>query len=549
MTIRNITHSIATRLLLFGAALVLVGAGVRYFLLTDFLREDLTKVVAAQQESLAGYVARDVDSKIVERQLLLRQLASSMPPDLLGRPDALQRWLGERYELQPLFSQALFVTDLAGVTIADYPPRPERVGMSYADRDYIRDALAGASAIGRPLVGRVAKEGILPIAVPIRDAKGQMRGVLAGITTLSAPGFLYLPHQSRIGVGGGFLLISPRDKLFVASTQPEMVLQPTPPVGVNVLHDRAMSGFRGSGVTVNAQGIEEISAIASVPSTGWFVVARIPTSEALATVARTQRYIQGSSVVVMAVYLLVAAIGLYVVFRPLFRAANHADRMTRGEIPMALLPVAQTDEVGHLTAAFNRLLAKLQDSQTALTRIAHQDPLTGLPNRAVVADRLQQALARARRNGKLVGMLYIDLDGFKPINDSLGHEAGDAALVEVARRIGATVRGMDTFARIGGDEFVIVIEELDLPAERAIAAASAVAVKCLEIIAPPMRLKGEQRQLGLSIGIALGDGHSSFDALRIAADGAMYKAKRAGGGRFIVAGETRDMRSATESTP
>jgi diguanylate cyclase len=542
MKLRSIVHSIVTRLLLFGAALVVLDAGVRYFLLTDFLREDLTKVVAAQQESLAGYVARDVDSKIVERQVLLKQLAASLPPELLTQPTALQRWLGERYELQPLFSQALFVTGLDGTTIADYPPRPERVGMSYADRDYVREALSGVAAIGRPVMGRVAKEGVLPIAVPVRDATGQIRGVLAGITTLAAPGFLYLPQQSRIGVGGGFLLISPRDKLFVASTRPEMVLEPTPPAGVNLLHDRAMAGYRGSGVTVNAQGVEEISAMASVPSTGWFVVARIPTAEALATVSRTQRYIQGSSAVVMAVFLVLAAIGLYIVFRPLFRAANHADRMTRGELPMALLPVARTDEVGHLTAAFNRLLAKLQASQTALTRIAHQDPLTGLPNRAVVADRLQQSLARARRNGKLVGILYIDLDGFKPINDSLGHEAGDAALVEVARRIGATVRGMDTFARIGGDEFVIVIEELDLPQERAIAAASAVAAKCLETIAPPMLLKGEQRQLGLSIGIALGDGHSSFDALRMAADGAMYRAKRAGGGRFIVAGEMREVR-------
>jgi diguanylate cyclase len=548
MTLRSISHSIVTRLLLFGAALVLLDAGVRYFLLTDFLREDLIKVVSAQQESLAGYVARDVDSKIVERQLLLKQLASALPLELLGQPDALQQWLGERYELQPLFSQALFVTDLTGTTIADYPARPERVGMSYADRDYVRDALSGTPAIGRPVIGRVAKEGVLPIAVPIRDAQGQIRGVLAGITTLAAPGFLYLPQQSRIGVGGGFLLISPRDKLFVAATRPEMVLQPTPDAGVNLLHDRAMAGFRGSGVTVNAQGVEEISAMASVPSTGWFVVARIPTSEALATVSRTQRYIQSSSAVVMVAFLVLAALGLFLVFRPLFRAANYADRMTRGELPMALLPVALGDEVGHLTGAFNRLLAKLQSSQTALTRIAHQDPLTGLPNRAVLADRLHQSLARARRNEKLVAVLYLDLDGFKPINDSLGHEAGDAALVEVSGRIGQIVRAVDTFARIGGDEFVIVIEELDLPTERAVAAASAVAAKCLEAIAPSMVLKGEHRQLGLSIGIALGDGRSSFDALRIAADGAMYKAKRAGGGRFVVAGEANDMPQLVQAT-
>ncbi|HSV50799.1 MAG TPA: diguanylate cyclase [Burkholderiaceae bacterium] len=546
MTFRNISNSIFTRLILLGVALVLLDAVVRYFLLTDFLREDLTKVVAAQQESLAGYVARDVDSRIVQRQVMLGEMATTFPLDLLDRPVALQRWLGERYQLQPLFSESLFVTTPDGLVIADYPPRPERIGMSYADRDYVRAARAGELAIGRPVMGRVAKKGVLPMAVPIKDASGQVRGVLAGITTLAAPDFLHLPQQSRIGVTGGFLLISPRDKLFVASTKPEMVLKPTPPEGANLLHDRAMAGYRGSGVTVNAFGVEEISAMASVPSTGWFVVARIPTAEALATVSRTQRYIQTSGAVVMVVFLLLAAVALIAVFRPLFRAADHADRMTRGELPLALLPVVRADEVGHLTAAFNRLLAKLQSSQAALLQMAHQDVLTGLPNRAVVADRLGKALARADRNGKLVGILYLDLDGFKPINDSLGHEAGDAALIEVARRIGAIVREADTFARIGGDEFMVVIEDLEMPHANAIAAACAVAAKCLEAIAPPMTLKREERHLGLSIGIALGDGQSSFDELRMAADGAMYKAKQAGGGRYVLANQTHENQVAAE---
>ena len=539
MTFRNFSNSIVTRVILLGVALVLLDAVVRYVLLSDFMRADLTKVVAAQQESLAGYVARDVDSKIVQRQTMLAEMAATFPLELLQRPSELQQWLGERYKLQPLFSRALFVTTPEGLTIADYPPQPERTGMSYADRDYIQIARNGSSAIGRPLVGRVAREGILPMAAPIKDAQGRVRGVLAGITALNAPNFLSFSPQSRIGETGGFLVVSPRDSLFVASTKPEMVLKPTPAPGVNLLHDRAMAGYRGSGVTVNASGVEEISAMASVPSTGWFVVARIPTNEALATVSRTQRYLQSSGMVVTVVFLVLGSLGLVAVFRPLFRSADHAERMTRGEQPLALLPVARADEVGHLTAAFNRLLAKLQASQEALSRMAHQDMLTGLPNRALVTERLGQALSRADRNQRLVGILFLDLDGFKPINDSLGHEAGDAALVEVTRRIAAVVREADTFARIGGDEFLIVIEDLEKPVARAAAAASAVAAKCLEALAPPMLLKGEQRKLNFSIGIAIGDGRSSFDGLRRAADNAMYEAKQAGGGRFVLAQEAR----------
>jgi HAMP domain-containing protein len=273
--------------------------------------------------------------------------------------------------------------------------------------------------------------------------------VLAGITALDAPGFLSFAPQDRIGEMGGFLLVSPRDRMFVAATDPGMVLKPTPADGVNPLHDRAMQGYRGSGITVNARGVEEISAMASVPSAGWFVVARIPTSEALAVVTRTQHFVAKNSFLAVVIFLLGTAGGLFYVFRPLLHAADHADRMTRGEAPLEPLVVVRQDEVGHLTEAFNRLLAKLQDSQsewcTWLT-----DVLTGLPNRALLADRLTQALARAARNGTRVALLYIDLDRFKPVNDSLGHEAGDAALVEIARRLAAIVREADTLARVGG---------------------------------------------------------------------------------------------------
>lgn len=535
MSIQRIANSIVTRLLLIGVAVVLVGAVGRYLALSTLLSEDLSRVFASQQESLASYVARDVDYKIVERQMLLRQMAESLPQELLNRPDALRQWLGERYTLQPLFSHGVFVTDQTGRPIADFPPTPLRATVNYADRDYIRAALAGELAIGRPVIGRVAQEPVLPMAVPIKDATGRVRAVLAGITALNAPGFLSLAQQSHIGESGGFLLISPRDRLFVASNKPEMVLKPTPPEGVNPLHDRAMAGYRGSGVTVNAQGVEEISAMASVPSTGWFVVARIPTAEAFASVSRAKFLVALGSAAAVLVFLALSGIGLMVIFRPLLRAATQADRMTRGDLPLEPLQVVREDEVGHLTMAFNRLLAKLQANQLALEQMAHHDPLTGLPNRTLLSDRLTQALARAQRNGTHMGVLYLDLDGFKPINDSLGHEAGDATLIEVTRRLGAVVRDSDTLARLGGDEFMMVMEDLDTTPERAEAAACAVATKCLRALEAPITLEHGACRIGLSIGIAVGDGHSAQDDLRTAADDAMYKAKQSGGHRYQLA--------------
>jgi len=517
-----------------GLAIVMLGTVIRYFALSAFLRDDLSAVIESQQLALAQYVAKDVDYKVSQRKELLTRLADAFPLSTLEQPVRLRQWLAERQELQPLFSYGLFVVGRDGQVLAEYPYRPERLGLNYADRDYVRSALAGQLYIGRPVVGRVAKEPVLPMAAPIKDGSGRVRAVLVGITTLGTPGFLETLMHSRIGESGGFLLVSPRDKIFVASSDPSMVLMPTPKPGLNPLHDRAMAGYRGSGLTVNAKGREEVSAMVSVPSADWFVVARLPTEEAFLPIQRAQRYVVQNSVVVALLFVLLASLGLFVVVRPLLRAAEHAEKMARGELPLSLLPVVRQDEVGHLTGAFNRLLKKLQESQNELSQAAYHDSLTGLPNRMLLADRLHQARALAKRHHNRLALLFLDLDGFKPINDSLGHEAGDEVLRQVAQRLGRCVRDSDTLARVGGDEFVILLGNLDGLVE---AAACRVAEECIQALQPPFTAGDQVCRLGVSIGIALGDGNSQPHDLLLAADQAMYRAKEGGRGRYVMARE------------
>lgn len=535
MTFQRFTDSLATRLILLGIAFVLIGTLVRAIVLSGYLREDISAVMAAQQLTLANYVARDIDHKMQERQNLLAHMAATLPLELLDHPDQLREWLGTRYALQQLFSEGFFVMRSNAKVVADYPQYPVRKNIDYSDRDYIRMALNGQLSIGSPVVGRAIKKPILPMAAPVRDASGKVRAVLSGITALDTAGFMSFQARDRIGEGGGFLLVSPKDRLFVAATDPSMTLQPTPAEGINLLHDRAMQGYRGTGITVNAKGVEEISAIASVPSAGWFVVARLPTAEALAVVARTQRFVAKGSFVSVVIFLLLITGGLIYAFRPLFNAADHADRMTRGEAPLEPLTVVRQDEVGHLTEAFNRLLAKLQASQHTMAHMAHHDVLTGLPNRALLKDRLTQALARAHRNRTSVALLYMDLDRFKPINDRLGHDAGDTVLKLLTQRLMAVVRESDTLARVGGDEFVLLLTDLDGASAQASTVACAVANKCLEALAMPFTLDAQQFALGASIGIAIGNGSLNAHELQAAADRAMYQAKQAGGQRFYQA--------------
>jgi len=177
-------------------------------------------------------------------------------------------------------------------------------------------------------------------------------------------------------------------------------------------------------------------------------------------------------------------------------------------------------------------------TEERIRRIAHHDSLTGLPNRLLFNDRLDQSISLAKRDSRRFALLYLDLDRFKAVNDTLGHTAGDALLQAAAARIRAEVRESDTVARIGGDEFAVILPDLAGREE-----AQTVARKIIAALAPPFLLggQGQHAAIGASIGIALypADGQDA-DTLVNAADAAMYAAKQAGSGlRFYEAQQMR----------
>ncbi len=184
------------------------------------------------------------------------------------------------------------------------------------------------------------------------------------------------------------------------------------------------------------------------------------------------------------------------------------------------------EEINLVRAVANTLataLARLRDEERTRYEAVH-DPLTGLANRTLLRDRLEHALQRSARSGAATGVLFVDLDNFKQVNDRYGHPMGDAVLVELGSRLRVAVRPGDTVARFGGDEFVAVCEELD--AESAIA----IGRRMMTAIQTPLVAGDVQHVLSASIGIALG--HADPDTLVREADAAVYRAKAEGRGRI-----------------
>ncbi len=214
------------------------------------------------------------------------------------------------------------------------------------------------------------------------------------------------------------------------------------------------------------------------------------------------------------------------------RMLELVNNLSRVESSLDALVADQADAVVHPDVGIPILLrgaqAALKRSEAHYRRLAHHDHLTGLPNRLLLDSRMEHAIAHSRREGITVGLLYLDVDHFKAINDQHGHGAGDRVLREFGRRLQQCVRDVDTVARVGGDEFAILIEVLERADD-----ARRLAVKLIDAISRPMSIEGTTIHTSTSIGIALlpQDARQGVRLLR-AADEAMLRAKAKGRGSY-----------------
>ncbi len=213
---------------------------------------------------------------------------------------------------------------------------------------------------------------------------------------------------------------------------------------------------------------------------------------------------------------------------------------------LAVLARSVTDELElrQRVGELEEEVARRHEAEARIMQLATRDALTGLPNRAALMDRLHQGVRAAQRSGNLLAVLFLDLDRFKWINDTLGHDLGDALLQEMALRLSRAVRECDTVARLGGDEFAIVLGDLWQVAD-----AEAVAAKIVDVITRPLEVRGHALRVGGSVGVAVYpfQAHDEESLLRHA-DLAMYHAKESGGNRHQLFSEQMNARAVERMT-
>ncbi len=376
------------------------------------------------------------------------------------------------------------------------------------------------------------------ISQPLHDEHGNLIGILATHLSWSWAREIEetlvgsVRHADDIDLfivnNQGEVLLSPRDQgLFDKLTLNSIALA--------TRDDRGWTVERWPDGRDYLTGYAREQGYQSYPGLGWTILARRPVENAFVPVWKLQ--------VTIAAIGGFFAIGFALAFwflagsvtRPLLKLADAADELaTKGD---GVLPqLGGADEIHRLSTSLRALVLALTSSErraASMEDLAHRDRLTGLANRAALEALLDHLLPEARRNKRPVACLYLDLDGFKPINDTLGHHAGDVVLQVVADRLRTALRGQDVPIRLGGDEFVavITIDGDDWRTE-----AQACAARIIAALTDPIDVDGKSAKVGTSIGIAAWPDHGDdFAQVMAKADEALYQAKRGGKNRAVFA--------------
>lgn len=362
-----------TRIALFAVALFTGAIWLLAQNLASEVRDNFREVLAAQQVQNAQHFATSLDEAIKLRINVLTTAASLFDPVSMAHPDRLHAFLAARKPVYRFFDSGLFVISKEGIGLADLPMLEGLEGASFTGSDFFREVIrTGEPAVGKPILGRFTHKPVINIAVPIKSSANQVIGVLVGANQITESELLgeKIPEKRR--ATGDLHIASPKDGIIVTSTDPGRIMKPDPAIGVNKLYDRFRQGFEGSGVTVSSRGVEELSSAKRVASTGWLVIATLPTAVAFQALESVQDQIYTNAAMASVIIALLLWLFLYRQLLPLSRSAQVIDAMASERTPLRPLRLDGSKEIRHLLGSFNRLQQRIGEQAQTLQERAEQ---------------------------------------------------------------------------------------------------------------------------------------------------------------------------------
>ena len=369
------------KLALFVMLIFAIGVGGLSVFVVGRLQHDFQQVISKEQSTTVSFVARTIDRELVLRIDALNSLAPAVV-ERLNDSAALQAYLQDKVVANKIFSRDIFVVSKDGLRIAESPTRGLN-GESYADAPYVIEALQSGKPVVKPLLDGFARQHVLMVAVPLFGADGAIAGVLCGAELIGAGSFFHFSGEVRNGDTGGFDVISPKDGVYVASTDTLRVLQPMPAKGVSPLFDSRLKGFLGSGLAVDSRGIENMRTAALAVTTNWLVIAYIPTAEAFAPVRGVVMRIYTGALLITLLGGLLIWLRLKRELAPVEAASRQIGRAQDQTQVMGPLKVGGSGEIRTLLEDFNRMQLHIQEKNEIIR--SERDQL------AVTLDNLRHA--------------------------------------------------------------------------------------------------------------------------------------------------------------
>ncbi|MGK5061184.1 diguanylate cyclase domain-containing protein [Janthinobacterium sp. LB3P112] len=491
----------------------------------------MASVIGNQQYALLASAAAYIDADLNAKKALLKVLAEGLPADVYQDPQRMQAFIENHPTLREEFFN-LVAFDATGQLIASMNDRSVVGKLNFATRDYFIDTVKfREGVISRPFKSLLSGKPIVLVTEPIYDEAGTLLYVIAGGINLQSPTFFGQWEQLKPGKSG-YLFMLTDDGTILQHPDPTRVLKLVSEEkgGVTPSTLAALRGFDGWTQGKSKLGVQAIITYKHLHAANWIIGAVYPESEAFTPITDIYaKVIMASS----GVALLASCAGwlaVLLLLRPLGDLGRHVASIRSGHADIAVFDIARKDEFGKLSRAFYALSLQREAAESNLAALARTDMLTGLHNRRMFDEALAAALTRACRAGTGLALAYLDIDYFKKINDTYGHGIGDQVLIEFAQRLKACVRASDTVARLAGDEFVIIFEQLTDQSELAI-----LGKKIVQEMVVHFDCGGIGLHVSTSVGLAFcARGDTTAGAFLTAADTALYKAKSAGRNGYAI---------------
>lgn len=334
-----------------------------------YLVDQLKQLLYTQQFDMVSALADQIDDKILSSQTELVATAGTLSKGAVNDPSVLRSFFADRPDTLAMFDNGLFLFSSDGVLISGNPAEPTLLGRNYLQRDYLKSTLAtGKPQISEPFISsQPHHHPIIMFTAPIFGGNGQIAAILAGSIDLTKNNFLTRIGSVVLG-DEGYLYLYNRDRTMIVHPDRNRIFRRDVPVGANILFDKAIAGFEGTGETVNSRKLQVISSFKRLKSTGWILASNFPQKEAYSPIHKARSYILLALAVVLLISILVVWLSMKFLTAPLLAFTQQIRSMTEHKEVAQPICVGAGDEIGVLCDAFNQLLKEVEAQRGELKR-------------------------------------------------------------------------------------------------------------------------------------------------------------------------------------